>query len=251
MQAGMQDFVDSIDRRLACGEGSYRHYDEEEHFWPADRAYVTNNAFKYSPDLVRLCCNASLVEAANHYLGKRAFVQRGVGMRYLPVATPDHDMFGWHHDMEERRFKVMVLLSDVSESDQHMSYVIGSHQLYHPYTMFFDNVCSLEYCRRHLEKIEIYDAVGLAGDVFVFDSNGAHRGNRRPTARVRDVFLVEFTGDRSDVWGGDVDPRLLETIGTEDNPFERMVTAEKKWNRPTTRQAPTWVENLPHVERWV
>jgi hypothetical protein len=253
MQADCQAFVTSLEDRLARGEGVYRYYDEEEHYWADDRAYVSNNAFKHSSQFVRFCGQEDLAAAASLYLGKPAFIQRAVAMRYLPNRDTRNDMFGWHHDMDEKRFKVMVLLSDVGASDQHMSYVLGSQKLFHPYRMFFRNECSLDYCRKHMGAIEIYDATGKAGDVFIFDSNGAHRGNRRESGNIRDVFLVEFTADKSEVWGADIDPTVLAELSFSGvNPFERLLAVEhKKWEAPSTRSAPAWVENLPHVERWL
>ena len=38
-------------------------------------------------------------------------------MRYLPSAPTQNDMFGWHHDMEEKRFKVMILRKDDEEKE--------------------------------------------------------------------------------------------------------------------------------------
>jgi hypothetical protein len=173
-------------------------------------------------------------------------------MRYLPTRGIAHQMFDWHHDLEEKRLKILILLTEVGEGDQYMSYVVGSHRLFHPYKMFFKNACSLDYCRQHLPRIEIYRTLGAPGDVFFFDSNGAHRGNRRATARVRDVYFVEYSADRTNVWGADLDLSVLgETPLGPDHAFRRLAGMEKKWTRPVTRQAPTWLENLPHVEQWL
>jgi hypothetical protein len=244
-------FVETLDAKVARGEAIYRHYDEEEHWWPADRAYVCNNAFKYSARLAQLCCDETLFAAAEAYLGKPPLIQRGVAMRYLPAPSSGNEMFGWHHDMEEQRCKLMILLTDVGPQDQHMSYVVGSHRLFHPYPMFFANACSLDYCRRHLPAIETYDALGAAGDAFLFDSNGAHRGNRRESAEVRDVFVVELSGDRSNVWGGDVAAEALAGVPRARNPFLPFLAAEKKWAHPRARRDPTWVEDLPRVGVWL
>lgn len=252
MQADIGRFVAGLEARLARGEGEYRHYDEEEHYWAKDRAYVSNNAFKHSADLLALACHRELLDAARLYVGKPPIIQRGLAMRYLPNQATSNDMFGWHHDMEEKRFKVMILLSDVGPEDQHMSYLLGSHRLFHPYKMFFRNPCGLDYCRPHLAELSIFDAVGRAGDIFVFDSNGAHRGNRRPTGGVRDVFLFELSADKSNVWGGDIDRALLADLSRRgSHPFGPMLAAQKKWAQPVTRAHPTWVENLPHVRRWL
>jgi hypothetical protein len=49
-------FVRNLEAKLARGEGTYRHYDEEENWMSQESAFVTNNAFKYSPELARICC---------------------------------------------------------------------------------------------------------------------------------------------------------------------------------------------------
>lgn len=252
MRQEFQGFIESLDARLSRGDGIYKQYDEEEHFWQKDRAYVSNNAFKHSPTLTRLCCHPTLLDAASLYLGRAPHIQRGGAMRYLPSPAVSNDMFGWHHDMEEKRFKVMILLTGVGEGGQHMSYLVRSHTLFHPYAMFFENPCSVDYCRAHLPNVEVFDAVGTAGDMFVFDSNGAHRGNRSESADIRDVFMVEYTADTSHIWGGDVDPRVLDEVGPlSPNPFDRLLRSHKLWEQPMVRKAATWIENLPHVERWL
>lgn len=250
LRTDFEGFVRTLEAMMARGEGDKRHYFEEEHWWPQDRAFVSNNAFKYSSELVRFCCRPELLEAATLYLGKTPFIQRALAMRYLPARSTTNDMFGWHHDLEDQRFKVMILLTDVGPNDQHMSYVVGSHALFHPYKMFLRNSCDLSYCRRHLPKAEIYDALGKAGDIFLFDTNGAHRGIRRETGSVRDVFLVEYNASTSNVWGGDVDSIAFEGVPPSHNPFEKLAAAEKKWSRPTTQTKPSWVANLPNVESW-
>lgn len=252
LQRDFQGFIRNLDDKLNRGEGAYGHYDEEEHWWLKDRAYVCNNAFKYSTHLVKVCCHETLLEVFHLYLGSPGFISRGVAMRYLPNQATDNDMFGWHHDMEERRLKVMILLTDVGENDQLMSYIRGSHQIYHPLAMFLQNPCGLEYCKRHLGQLDVFRTMGKAGDAFLFDSNGAHRGNRRPDAAVRDAFFIEYTTDKSDIWGGDVSHQVFQEIPLRGhNPFERLMATQPKWARPPSRNLPTWVTNLPNVETWL
>ena len=252
LRADFASFASHLEAKAARGEASHRHYDEEEHLWNEERAYISNNAFKYSKALTSFCTNEQLVDTARRYVGTEPCIQRALAMRYLPCTVPDRDMFGWHHDMEEKRCKVMVLLTDVGEHDQAMSYVLGSHKLFHPYIMFMCNPCTLEYCRKHMSDVTVYDAHGSAGDVFLFDTNGAHRGNRRERAATRDVFLVEYSADRSNVWGGDVDASVLRGLPAEAvQPFEPMLAAPKRWTLPLTRGAPNWVITLPQIETWL
>jgi hypothetical protein len=252
MRAEFAGFVAAIDERRARGEADMRSYDEEEHWWPEDEAYVSNNAFKHSRALTELCCHPEILELVDHYYGRPTAITRGVAMRYLPQAGRGTDMFGWHHDLEDRRLKLMVLLTDVGERDQAMSYVVGSHRLFHPYEMFARNTATLEYCRERLGGIEIRETRGAAGDAFVFDSNGVHRGNRRADASVRDAFFVEFSNDTSNVWGGDVHADVFAGVAfPRGNPFGALMAAEKKWARGRSRELPTWLENLPEVGSWL
>ena len=92
---------------------------------------------------------------------------------------------------------------------------------------------------------------GVREDALCFDTNGAHRGNRSELSRVGDVFLVEYSADRSDNFGGDVDAELGRGMPErETNPFERLVAAEKKWAMPR-RRVSSWAESLPRVDRWL
>lgn len=118
--------------------------------------------------------------------------------------------------------------------------------------MFFDNPCPLAYCREALgREPEIVQATGRAGDLILFDSNGAHRGNRRGDAPARDVFFLEYTSDPSDLWGGDLPSEPLAADPATASLFAPWHGRAKAWERPHTRTAPTWVENLPHPERWL
>jgi hypothetical protein len=253
MRNGLRAFVAEVDALLARGLGVYHHYDEELHWAPKYQAYFGNNAFKYSPDLVRMCFSHELLALVDSFLGKPSFVSRGVATRYLPMEAPNGNAFIWHHDMEEKRLKAMVLLTDVSIEDQPMSFVAGSHTIFHPYEMFLRNDCSLDYCLQHLSGIEEVHTVGQAGDVFLFDSNGAHRGTRRKEGAMRDAYFVEFATNSAQVWGSDLDAALVRELGSKTgvNPFSLMQVAEKKWDQAFVRTATGWVETLPRVESWL
>jgi hypothetical protein len=200
--------------------------------------------------LLRVACRPDILALARRYLGREPLIQRALAMRYLGAAAEERDMFTWHHDLEDRRLKVMILLSPVGPGDQHLSYVCGSQALFHPYEMFLRNDCGLEYCRERLGGLEIYDAFGEPGDVFVFDSNGAHRGNRRAAGRIRDVYLLELNGSAANLWGGDVDAGVLAELEPVPTALARLVAAEKKWAVPPV-DVPSWVATLPKLRTWL
>ncbi len=100
--------------------------------------------------------------------------------------------------------------------------------------------------------MDFFTASGLAGDVFFFDSNGAHRGNRRELAQIRDIFQAEYSADKSNFWGGDIAESAMEGLPSEaTKPFEHILTAPKKWDLHVRRRRPNWVETPPSVETWL
>ena len=253
LQLEFQSFVAALEERVSRGEGLFQRYDEEEHWWDRDQAYISNNALKHCPTLAKLCCSPDLMTLSDAYFGASAFITRAVGMRYLPTDVRTNDMFGWHHDMEDKRLKLMVLLTDVTAADQSMSYALGTHRLRHPLNMFLRNAISLGHCRMALKRpIILQDTIGKAGDVFLFDSNGAHRGNRRPHASIRDALFVEYCTDTSDIWGADLNLNDPDNAEIRANPQLALIAnTPKKWNLRVGRSAPTWVETLPHLAIWL
>jgi hypothetical protein len=172
-------------------------------------------------------------------------------MRYLPLEERTSDMFGWHHDLEDRRLKTLVLLTDLDVSGQVMSYVKRSHLPRHPYRMFFRNGVDPAAFARTQGPLDVCETTGRAGDVFLFDSNGFHRGIRRPAAPVRDTFFIEWGIETSNIWGGDPDPALVASLATEeDAPLRELMAAPPKWTRTSTRRLPSWLENLYEIDTW-
>ena len=255
LQDDFDRFVGPLRLARVFGLKRFRHYDEREHWRPAHRAYVTNDAIRHSAALLALCCDPFLLALANGHLGKPAHVKRVMGMRYLPSRPIGSEQFGWHHDMEDRQLKAMILLTDVGEDDQPMSYVRGSHAVFHPYSRFLTNRLEFDYVRTYLGDIEIVNLTGRAGDVFMFDSNGMHRGNRS-RGRVRDAFFVEFTADRNmtNVWGSEVPrDRLEPALLHQDHPLGPLLSVTPKWKRlePQKRKRPSWAESLERPETWL
>lgn len=247
-----EDFISRLEQEVSNNKGQYSNYDEEEHYWQDDHAYISNNAFKSAPQLAKLCSHRNLLELASTYYGEAAYIARGTTMRYLSSDRTRNDMFRWHHDLVDKRFKIMILLTDLTEDDQCMSYVIGSHKILHPLNMFYSNAADLKYCRKHMGEVKVVSATGNAGDIFVFDSNGIHRGNRRANANIRDVYFVEYDPSNCNIWGGDI-PEGLQGTDTFNgiNGFEKMVAVKKRWEIPFNREYPTWIEDLAHIDRWL
>ena len=86
----------------------------------------------------------------------------------------------------------------------------------------------------------------------VFDSNGMHKGNRHP-GRARDVMLIEYSADKSNIWGGDIGADFFRRHPVRGhNPFDRFLAVRKKrWETQQTRTTTDWAESLQLVESWV
>lgn len=243
-----------LDRLLK--RNPFQYYDQRRYWRGEHRAYVYNDALVHSDTLVRLCCHPLLVETANHYLGKPAHIKRVYGMHYLPSGHIETHQFGWHHDMEERMLKVMILLTDVGERDQYMSYVAGTHNVLHPYPHFLQNKLDYEYYGLSPHDARVVNTVGRAGDLFLFDSNGMHRGNRSP-GRVRDALFIEYTvdGNQNNIWGSELPAERLDTLVTAArHPLAAFRGRTPKWVRvrdQAPRKRPTWAEFLEDPANWI
>jgi hypothetical protein len=217
-------------------------------------AFVFNNTVVLSPDLAEICRHPDLVETANHYLGRPAHIKCVYGMRYLPKEQPDSHQFGWHHDIEDRMLKVMLLLTDVPMDDQYMTYVSGTQTAFHPYSCFLRNPLSFEQVGVDTEAVRTVDTIGRAGDMFLFDTNGMHRG-RRSLSAVHDAVFIEFTAD------GNHDNGRGSTLGVStpwfgtnaDDPLHIFRNLVPKWDRraDNPRTQTTWAESLPDPEAWI
>ncbi|MBT5032693.1 MAG: hypothetical protein HOM55_10405, partial [Proteobacteria bacterium] len=243
------EFPRKLDNKIAKGEGNKTHYDEEEHYWSENKAYVSNNAFRYSESLIEVACRQPLVTIAQNYFAKPVLVKRAIAMRYLPSSVMGNDMFTWHHDVEDKQMKVMILLTDVSDSDQYMSYIERSHIPYRPFENYSHNKLKPEDSTTPTNR---FLATGIAGDMFLFDSNGLHSANRFNSAAIRDVFILEYGCDDSDIAGGAVRAAAMGRYPVDGtHPLSAMANTTPFWAIPITRKNHTWIENLPFPGTWI
>jgi len=266
LKADFARFIDEVDRELASGGGVYAHYDMEMGYRPKQKFYVTNNAFRFSDELVLVAGSDFLCGVARGYLGRRPHLRRAQAMRYEPTPLPflrrklKNVQFRWHHDMDDRLMKVMIILTDITERDQYMNYVKGSHNLFHPYERFFHNRLDKKYVRKAMghRHLDIERTIGAAGDAFFFDTNGMHAA-RRSGGRMRDAFFLGYTTKPDNHWGADISDHLKEEIARRDwsdvggNPFEIMLSVPRKWTVESNlkRTQTSWVLNLYRPETWV
>jgi hypothetical protein len=252
LRGDLDRFVRHLETRLRRGEGIHGGYHEREHYWPDDGAFITNDALAWSPALVALAGDPDVLALVADHLGRRPVVQRALAMRYLPQRPGVEDtQFRWHHDLEDRRCKVMVLLTDVGDDDQPMRYLPGSHEARHSLQRFRDNALGTRYRRRIAPGTEPVRATGAAGDAIVFDSNGAHAATRSEHGALRDVFLVEYGPPGCSIFGGRPDASAVAALGAEGKAaLAPLLAAEPAWDLPVPH-APLWVSRLRDVDHWL
>ena len=230
----------------------FKHYDTREYWRGKDKTFVHNDMTGVSPAVMELCMDQRLFEIGSYYLKKPVQLMRALGMRYLPKAPAANRQFAWHHDMDDRLFKVMLLLTRVTPDDQYMSYVKGTHTARRKYENFLSN--KLHFDRpEDEEKYDIVNCYGEPGDIFLFDPNGMHRGNRSK-GRIRDAIFIEYSVDENlgSIWGTGMPESEREKLKALKNPhLEYFLNVPPKWKLPITRSKPTWAHTVPMPQTWI
>jgi len=90
--------------------------------------------------------------------------------------TPGFNDF-WHYDTVNQ-MTAHVLLNDISVSDNCMFYAKGSHRTHREYISRNDYFYSEEYMN---DNFEIIPCIGESGTLVIFDSNGIHRVDLKPS----------------------------------------------------------------------
>lgn len=224
----------------------------EEFYSNDEQALITNNPFKYSPFLTALCCNPIITSIINNYLGKIGYVTKGWAARYFPGGKSGAGVFSWHHDAAGKRLKMMILLRDVNEDSRYMQYATGTHVLHYPYRCYQENTgLDLASYQKNLEQEStIFKAIGKAGDIFLFDTNGIHTATAR-NGNGRDAFLITYTADKSHIWGCSLTPDLQQQASQNPHhPFYRMACIVQTRGSLTPYHK-RWVKSLINLESWL
>lgn len=152
---------------------------------------VVSEALRKCPALSLLAVDPYLTKLAAYYWGKQVVLAQSGGNRLEPIDYPgDYRSFQWHHDAKRKQIKAMILLTDVASEDQRMLYLPGTHLTWHRNRL--DSRRTPEQALSFGPEIE---AIGPAGTVIMFDTNGLHRGNRTNTRR-RDTWTFTYTAGK-------------------------------------------------------
>lgn len=222
----------------------------EEAYKPDYKITTSNNPFKYSSKLAEACINPRIYQMINAYMGKRTHLHQAVGNRMLPYEIGKVGSYQWHHDAWGKRVNMMILLSDIEEGDQYMTYIKKSHKIRHAYKRYMNSRIEVEYCESRMKKVEIAKAVGRAGDIYLFDPNGLHSANRT-MGKIRDTFIMNYSADHTYVWAFDLPADFVKGHSKE-----QLLPFQKAIERATTGSGllpeyRSWIETLPNIRSWL
>jgi len=225
----------------------------EDYFDRTENFYCSSNPLKYSTRLAALSCDPKILGIINHYLQGDAHINFVSAARILSGGDK-HGLgsYQWHHDAWGKKLHVMFLLTDVGEGDQYMTYVVGSHKVQHSLDKFMHSRLTYEYAKSQMKQVNIFKCMGKAGDIFIFDPNAVHSGNRTNGAD-RDTFIVSYTRDRTYIWNLDIPKDVLAyNSGGYSNPY-REIVALKNQNPPQKLfpKIKCWDQGLTAVNLWI
>lgn len=135
------------------------------------------SALVFEPDMLGL---------VQYYWGKPVVLNGTGGTRYEPAKLEDSGSNQWHHDGKRKQVRVFIFLTDVPENGQCTKYIPGSHRKYH-----YD----ISHSRLREEEVLLTGkpacCAGPAGSIAIFDTNCAHRADRKMGPR-RDTWAYSF-----------------------------------------------------------
>ena len=177
----------------------------------------STNPYKHGQGFLKLAVDNFILGVIAGYMGKHFMLQHAVISRYYPSGKTNFGSWQWHHDSWGRKINVMVLLTDVTEKDQYMSYMKGSQKIYHSLERTSINDRFTEDEVKSLAGLQEFHCLGKAGTVFIFDSNGLHRGNRSLGA-TRDSLITNYTAGRY-IWGFNIPERFVRGLTLSQRKF--------------------------------
>ncbi len=171
-----------------------------------DRANrIGNTAWCYvsltDPVMARLLLQPDLLTMIGDYYGKQPYFRRMPFIKRTSV-QPHHEMdisSFYHIDQGKHFVGIMMLLDDLSESQSHMRYLIGTHHIeQRAFRLLQDEPRTADFNAFLESEYKVRPLVGPKGTMFIYDNgNGIHKGNMI-AGTTRDVMQATFSrGDHT------------------------------------------------------
>lgn len=188
--------------------------------WECDSSARTVHAhdpFKFIPQLLSIAVHPLILALMSRYFGKKFYLQQAIASRYYPMSPADFGSFQWHHDAWGKKINVMILFSEVTEEDQYMTYVEGSHKYIYDAERCSNSRFTEEDVQRLFRGNTHRKCTGDAGTIYIFDSNGMHRGNRS-LGRARDSLIISYNAGRY-IWDFEASSTIRNSLSTSQIKF--------------------------------
>jgi len=251
LRGSFEIFVQRLDAATATQAAAQGDVTEsEEYFDAASRQYSSNDPFTFSRALLEVCLKPELTSLINRYLGKTAYITQGVALRIEPNPNTGFSSFQWHHDAWGKRINMMIILTEVGKGDQHMTYAKGSHRLRHSYDKYVNSRFSHEEFAERCSHLEVLNCYAKPGDIYIFDSNGIHSGNRT-NGRARDTFIIEYTRLAHAIWAHRIPPEFLQGFSEKQLEPLSWILRQDRSKRPLAPPVNSWVDQLLSVDKWL
>jgi hypothetical protein len=251
LRRSFETFVRRLDAAAASQAAAQGDVTEsEEYLDAASRQYSSNDPFTFSRALLEVCLKPELATLINRYLGKTAYITQGVALRIGPNPSTGFGSFQWHHDAWGKRINMMIVLTEVGEGDQHMTYAKGSHRLRHSYDKYANSRFSQEEFAERCSHMEVLNCYAKPGDIYIFDSNGIHSGNRT-NGRTRDTFIIEYSRLAHTIWAHRIPPEFLRGFSEKQLEPLSWILRQDRSKRPLAPTVNSWVGQLLRVDKWL
>jgi hypothetical protein len=146
--------------------------------FPASDKYYRFVSDLGDDDLLNITVDSMMLSILSKYYGCQPYYRQQPSIN---VTHPGDDQIGyndfWHYDTVNQ-MTAHILLCGTSESDSCMLYAKGSHRTHKQYISTNDYYYSDEYIN---ENFDIVSCFGEPGTLVIFDPNGLHRADLKPS----------------------------------------------------------------------
>jgi hypothetical protein len=132
-----------------------------------------------------------LICLASDALGHVVRIANWRAYRLEPTRPQLYRAWDWHTDQKRGELKAMILLTDVTSSDQAMHYIKGSHRHWWRLSTQKDSKFTFDEAVSLGTLETITECIGPAGTLILFNTNGIHRGTRTQGAS-RDIVSINY-----------------------------------------------------------
>jgi hypothetical protein len=166
-----------------------------ENKYTPDSLWV-DDIFPTEPVLLEAALDSFLLQIVGDYFQREFCIGVAAATRLFPTPAHRDGSYQWHHDARSKQVNLMVLLSNVTERGQRMSYLRGSHHRYYGhYRGIVDTRFNKDIDGDPRLRDRIVEVVGGPGTIALFDSNGLHSGNRNDV-EPRDTLNINYVSHR-------------------------------------------------------